>query len=59
MNAENQNTAKKTTGTDVTPYAKECGYKGEKPVIVLDGRVVSHRSVLWERFIQKVKAGRI
>lgn len=59
MNAETQNTGKKTTGADVTPYAKACGYQGEKPVIVLDGRVVSHRSVRWERFIQKVKTGRM
>lgn len=36
---------------DKTEYAKANGYKEEKPVMVLDGRVVSHRSKSWFDFI--------
>lgn len=40
---------------DKTGYAKANGYKEEKPVMVLDGRVVSHRSKSWFDFMEDVR----
>lgn len=40
---------------DVTAYAKSIGYTGEKPVLVQDGKVISHRNVDWLSFCQKLK----
>jgi hypothetical protein len=40
---------------DKTGYAKAVGYQGEKPVMVLDGRVVSHRSKCWFDFLDGVR----
>jgi hypothetical protein len=42
---------------DKTGYAKANGYQGEKPVMVLDGRVVSHRSKCWFDFMDDVRKG--
>ena len=36
--------------TDCTAYARAIGYDQDKPVIVQDGRVISHRNVEWFRF---------
>jgi len=44
---------------DATAYARSCGYRGEKPVIVVDGRVITHRNMEWGRFMAKVRLGRL
>jgi hypothetical protein len=36
--------------TDKTEYARSIGYTGTKPVIVLDGKVISHRKSNWFTF---------
>lgn len=38
-----------------TEYARTLGYKGEKPVLVKDGKVVSHRQVCWFKFCEKLR----
>jgi hypothetical protein len=40
--------------TDKTAYAKSLGYTGTKKVIVVDGRVTSHRGVDWFLFCEKL-----
>lgn len=37
---------------NVTAYAKSLGYQGCKPVLVLNGKVVSHRNKEWLEFCQ-------
>lgn len=57
-----ESSAKKRLGPferDVTAYAQSCGYRGEKPVIVLDGRVKTHRNIPWDLFMTKVRLGRL
>ena len=44
---------------DATAYARANGYRGERPVIVSDGRVISHRNMDWARFMAKVRLGRL
>lgn len=41
-------------GTDVTSYANPLGYTG-KPVIVNDGRVISHGNQCWSLFCEKLR----
>lgn len=43
-------------GTDSTSYAKSLGYAGDKPVIVLDGKVISHRSRDWALFCEDLRS---
>jgi hypothetical protein len=38
---------------DKTEYARLIGYRGKKPVIVCDGKVISHRSQCWYAFCRK------
>ena len=40
---------------DNTKYAKSLGYDGDKAVKVLDGKVVSHGSVDWTEFCDKLR----
>lgn len=42
---------------DVTAYARRLGYTGDKPVIVQEGKVISHRQVCWVRFCEKLRGG--
>lgn len=44
---------------DLTSVARSRGYRGEAPVKVHQGRVVSHKGMPWERFIRKVRLGRL
>lgn len=39
---------------DKTAYARAIGYRDEKPVLVCDGKVVSHRSQSWSSFCEKL-----
>ena len=41
---------------DVTKYARSLGYSDMKPVIVADGRVISHRNRCWFRFCDLIRA---
>lgn len=41
--------------TDATAYAKAIGYRGSRPVVVVDGKVVSHRRQDWFEFCEKLK----
>lgn len=60
MRSEESRTRKQEVfGHDATAYARSCGYRGEKPVIVLDGRVITHRNIDWTRFMAKVRYGRL
>lgn len=60
MRTENSPNRKQgALGKDATAYARSCGYRGEKPVVVLDGRVITHRNIAWDRFMAKVRLGRI
>lgn len=44
---------------DVTAYARRLGYTGEKPVIVQNGKVISHRNQCWFDFCEKLKSASI
>lgn len=35
---------------DMTAYAQSLGYRGKRRVHVLDGKVISHRSINWFDF---------
>lgn len=35
---------------DMTAYARTLGYSSGRPVYVLDGKVISHRSINWFDF---------
>jgi len=35
---------------DMTAYAQSLGYRGKRRVYVLDGKVISHRSLNWFEF---------
>lgn len=39
---------------DKTEYARLIGYRGHKPVLVCDGKVVSHRNVGWDSFCARM-----
>lgn len=41
--------------TNLTRYAIANGYRGSRPVLVLDGKVISHRSVNWFDFCIAVR----
>lgn len=41
------------TGKDATDYCRSIGYTGEKPVVVLDGKVVSHNNADWFEFCRE------
>lgn len=41
-----------------TDYAKSLGYDGRRPVYVLDGKVISHRSVDWFDFCAALRRKR-
>ncbi|KXS55292.1 MAG: hypothetical protein AWU57_278 [Marinobacter sp. T13-3] len=41
--------------SDKTDYARSMGYQGERPVLVSDGRVVSHRNQDWFEFCAKCR----
>lgn len=45
----------KKHGICKTDYAKSIGYTGSKPVMVQDGRVVSHRNQCWTAFCEKLR----
>ncbi len=40
---------------NLTEYAIANGYRGARPVLVLDGKVISHRSVNWFDFCVAVR----
>lgn len=40
---------------DVTSYAKALGYQGNKPVLVSEGLVVSHRNQEWFSFCDRLR----
>ncbi len=40
---------------DATSYAKHLGYQGEKPVLVVDGLVVSHKNQAWTKFCDNLR----
>jgi hypothetical protein len=40
---------------DYTEYAKSNGYSGKKPVIVIDGKVASHRWKDWFEFCEQTR----
>jgi len=40
-----------------TKYATGLGYTGRKPVIVRDGRVITHGGKDWHEFMQRVRHG--
>lgn len=42
-------------GSDLTCYARAIGYTAAKPVVVLDGKVLSHRSVCWFAFCERLR----
>jgi len=42
---------------DVTEYARDLGYLGAKPVLVMNGRVVSHGKVCWNQFCDRLRKG--
>lgn len=42
-------------GADLTSYARAIGYTAAKPVLVLDGKVLSHRSVCWFAFCERLR----
>ncbi|MFP3637494.1 hypothetical protein [Paraburkholderia sp. SIMBA_054] len=46
--------------SDVTSYARSIGYDGKRAVIVLDGKVISHRWKDWFHFCEmcRVRARR-
>lgn len=46
------------THMDKTEYARALGYTGTKPVIVSDGRVVSHRNRDWFSFCASLQKKR-
>ncbi len=46
-------------GADKTGYAMSCGYTGRRPVIVADGRVISHRHQDWFEFLRAVRGGQV
>lgn len=41
---------------DMTAYARSLGYRGQRKVFVLDGKVISHRSVNWFDFCASLRA---
>ncbi len=53
--ASNPHPMSKTIGKDVTEFARGIGYQGKKPVIVLDGKVISHRNVDWFAFCDRCR----
>ena len=38
-----------------TAYARSVGYAGRKPVMVSDGKVVSHRGLDWFEFLFRIR----
>ncbi len=40
---------------DLTGYARTLGYRGCRRVLVLDGKVISHRSLDWFEFCQMLR----
>lgn len=40
---------------NLTDYSVANGYRGNRPVLVLDGKVISHRSVNWFDFCVAVR----
>ena len=42
-------------GSDLTCYARAIGYTASKPVRVLDGKVLSHRSACWFAFCESLR----
>lgn len=40
--------------SDLTSYARYIGYRGDKTVLVSDGRVVSHRNADWFDFCHRL-----
>lgn len=41
---------------NLTVYAKANGYRGRRQVLVLDGKVISHRSMNWFDFCVALRA---
>jgi hypothetical protein len=41
---------------DLTAYAKTVGYTGAKRILVLDGKVISLRSINWFEFCAAIRA---
>jgi len=39
-----------TQSDDMTSYARTLGYRGSRTVYVLNGKVISHRSINWFDF---------
>lgn len=44
---------------DSTAYARSIGYAREKPVLVLDGKVFSHRCMDWFVFCDRCRKGKM
>jgi len=40
---------------DKTAYARSIGYRGEKPILVSDGKVVTHRNMDWFVFCERLR----
>ena len=49
------NKIKSFKGSDHTLYAQTLGYSGSAPVIVLDGKVISHRNKDWFLFCESLR----
>lgn len=43
---------------DMTAYARTIGYRGSRVVYVLDGKVISHRSINWFDFCAALRSRR-
>lgn len=43
------------SATDCTAYARSLGYTGKKRVLIQDGRVITHRSVEWHFFCERLR----
>lgn len=44
------------SAVDNTAYARSLGYSGSAPVLVLDGRVISHKGAEWSAFCETLRA---
>lgn len=41
---------------DLTSFARGIGYTGKRPVITIDGKVISHGRVCWFEWCSKTQA---
>lgn len=50
------NQTKRLVATDSTIYARSLGYTGNRQVLVLDGKVISHRNQDWFAFCESLRS---